>query len=186
LYFGGNAEVVSGSLPTMANAFPDHSIYGMHYRGYAGSAGSPTEAALREDALALYDRVVREHPDVIVVGRSLGSGVAVWLASQRRASRLILITPFNSLLELAATQLRFLPIKWLLLDKFESWRYAPMVATRTLIVEAERDEVIPNSSTQALMMHFRPDLVSLKVLRGVGHNTISYHPDYVPALRSVR
>jgi pimeloyl-ACP methyl ester carboxylesterase len=184
LYFGGNAEVVSQSLPTYANAFPSHAIYGMHYRGYAGSAGTPTEAALREDALALYDRVADSHPDVVVVGRSLGSGVAVWLASQRHVSRLILITPFNSLQELAMAQFPVFPVKWLLLDKYESWRFAPSVTAPTLILEAERDEVISTSSTRALASHFRPGLVTFKVMAEAHHNTISEHPDYAEILRT--
>lgn len=186
LYFGGNAEAVSGSLPTLANAFPDHAIYGMHYRGYGGSAGQSTEGAFREDALALYDRVVGTHPQIVVVGRSLGSGVAVWLASQRSASQLILITPFDSLQEIAANQFPYFPVKWLLLDKFESWRFAPAVSAPTLILEAEKDEVIPSASTRALATRFRHGLVTLKVLSGAHHNTISDHPEYISMLRLSR
>ena len=81
LYFGGNAEDVSHNLPGLAAALPDHAIYLMHYRGYGGSAGQPSEAALVADAVALFDRVHAEHARIVVVGRSLGSGVAVQLAS---------------------------------------------------------------------------------------------------------
>ncbi len=158
----------------------------MHYRGYSGSAGSPSESALREDALQLYDRVARSHPEVMLVGRSLGSGVAVWLASQRQVSRLILITPFNSLQEVAASQFPYFPVKWLLQDKYESWRFAPAVTAPTLILEAERDEVIPGASTRALVTHFRPGLVTFNVVAEAHHNTISEHPQFGEFLQEWR
>ena len=81
IYFGGNAEDVSFSLNEFAAAFPQHSIYMLYYRGYGGSTGSPSEAALHADAQALFDQVQKEHPNIVLVGRSLGSGVAVRLAA---------------------------------------------------------------------------------------------------------
>ncbi|HCS44884.1 MAG TPA: hypothetical protein DIW52_19010, partial [Pseudomonas sp.] len=91
IYFGGNAEDVSRNLPGFAQAFPDHALYLMHYRGYGGSSGSPSEEAIQRDAVALFDQVYATHPHIAVVGRSLGSGVAVRLASLRPAARLVLI-----------------------------------------------------------------------------------------------
>src|SRR6185369_13210829 len=61
IYFGGNAEDVSTSLPELAQAFPGRAIYAMHYRGYGGSTGAPTEAALQQDALVLFDTVQASH-----------------------------------------------------------------------------------------------------------------------------
>src|SRR3989338_7417387 len=104
IYFGGNAEDVSLNLPGFSEAFPEHAIYLLHYRGYGGSTGQASEEAIRRDALAMFDRVQVEHPHTVVVGRSLGSGVAVYLASQRPAARLVLITPYDSLQEIAAGQ----------------------------------------------------------------------------------
>ncbi len=83
LYFGGNAEDVSASLAELAASFPDHAVYALHYRGYGRSTGSPSEPALQADALAVYDHVASERADITVVGRSLGSGLAVSLAAQR-------------------------------------------------------------------------------------------------------
>ncbi|AYC31595.1 hypothetical protein D3880_03935 [Pseudomonas cavernae] len=182
IYFGGNAEDVSLSLPTFSQAFPDHAIYLLHYRGYGGSSGSPSEDSIQRDALALFDQVYAAHPRIAVVGRSLGSGVAVRLASQRPASRLILITPYNSLQELAANQFPYFPVKWLLQDKFESWKYASRIAVPTLLIAAEHDEVIPRSSTQKLYTHFANGVASLRVIPGTGHNSISESPQYLKVL----
>jgi len=186
VYFGGNAEDVSYSLPSLSTAFPGHAIYLLHYRGYGGSSGTPSEAALFADALALFDRVRTEHRSVVAVGRSLGSGVAVHLASVRPVARLVLVTPYYSLQELAARQFPYFPVRWLLRDKFESWRYAAQVAAPTLVIVAEHDEVIPRASTEALYARFRSGLASFKVVTGTSHNTISESSEYIPLLKGIQ
>jgi hypothetical protein len=158
----------------------------MHYRGFGGSSGSPSEKALFSDALALFDEVHAHHAEVEVVGRSLGGGVAVYLASQRPVKRLVLVTPFDSLQEIAAGIFPFLPVRWLLLDKFESWRYAPQVSAPTVIIAAEHDEVIPRASTELLRSRFKPGLATLEIVRNASHNTISNSSAYMPLLKGSR
>jgi pimeloyl-ACP methyl ester carboxylesterase len=184
VYFGGNGEDVSFNLPEFSQAFPDHALYLLNYRGYGGSTGSPTEEDLQRDALALFDSVHATHPNVVVMGRSLGSGVAIRLASQRPARRLVLITPYSSIAELGARQFPFFPVKWLLRDKYESWRYAPRIRVPTLLVAAANDEIIPVSSTEHLHARFQPGIASLRKIPGVGHNTLSQSPLYLEALQS--
>ena len=183
LYFGGNAEDVSGSLPSLAAAFPMHALYLMHYRGYGGSSGKPSEAALFADALALFDQLHAQHPNMTVIGRSLGSGVAVHLASLRPVARLVLVTPYDSVAELAAQQFPMFPVRFLLTDKFESWRYAPQVTVPTTIVVAQNDEVIPVASSRLLLSRFQPGIAHYIVIPQAGHNTISEQPSYFEALR---
>jgi len=183
IYFGGNAEDVSYNLPDFSAAFPNHAIYLLHYRGYGGSSGKPSEAALFADALALFDKLRSEHPNIVVIGRSLGSGVAVYLASQRPVTRLVLVTPYDSLQDLATQQFPYLPVCWLLLDKFESWKYASKVIAPTLLIAAENDEVIPRTSTDALYKRFHSEAVTLQVVAGTSHNTISESPEYIPLLK---
>ncbi|WP_237885593.1 alpha/beta hydrolase [Pseudomonas sp. PGPR40] len=179
IYFGGNAEDVSRNLPGFSQAFADHAIYLLHYRGYGGSTGSPSEEAIQRDAMTLFDMVYNTHPSIAVVGRSLGSGVAVRLASQRPASRLILISPYSSLEDLAVRQFRWFPVKWLLQDKYESWKYAAHITIPTLLIAAEHDEVIPRSSTEQLYTHFAKGVATLQVIPGTGHNSISGSPQYL-------
>lgn len=185
LYFGGNAEDVAYSLPSLSAAFPDHAIYLMHYRSYGGSSGSPSEAAFFADALVLFDKVHADHQTIVVVGRSLGSGVAVHLASARPVARLVLVTPYDSLQEIAAQQFPYFPVRWLMLDKFESWRYAEHVTAPTLIVAAEHDEIIPRTNTEALYKRFRAGVARFKVISSTSHNTISENPEYMRLLTGV-
>jgi uncharacterized protein len=186
IYFGGNAEDVSANLPSLPAAFPDHAVYLMNYRGYGGSSGTPSEHALHQDALLLFDSVHKEHPEVTVMGRSLGSGLAVRLAAERPVSRLVLVTPFESLSGMAQAHFPYLPVRWLLIDRYESGRYAPKITAPTLILAAERDEVVPRSSTAQLHARFPPGIATLEVIRGTGHNTISESPAYWNALRTIR
>ena len=183
IYLGGNAEDVSASLPLLDSAFPGHALYLLHYRGYAGSSGKPTEKALVADALALFDRVRGEHGEIVVIGRSLGSGIAVQVAALRPVSRLVLVTPYDSLGELAAQQFPYFPVRWLLQDKYESWRHAPQVKAPTLLIVAGQDEVIPAQSSAQLFTRFAAGVATIKVIDGAGHNGISDSPAYVPALQ---
>lgn len=183
LYFGGNAEDVSPTVPELAGAFPDHAVYAMHYRGYGGSSGVPSEAGLFADALALFDRISPEHTDVLVVGRSLGSGVAAYLASRRPLQRLVLATPYDSVMEVAAQKYRWFPIRWLIRDKFESWRYVQQISVPTRIVMAEHDDVIPRAHSEALIRHFRPGVASSMIVAGSTHEDIAAKAEYMQQLK---
>ena len=182
LYFGGNGEDVSSSVAPLIAAFPEREIVMLHYRGYGGSAGRPTEADITADAAGLFDHVHARHPDVIVIGRSLGSGVAARLASTRPVSRLVLVTPYDSLLGIAQRQFWFAPVSWLLIDKYESWRYVPAIKAPVLILRAERDELIPAASTEALRSRFPAAQARYVVVPGASHNTIVDDPLYVRSL----
>jgi len=181
LYFGGNGEDVSSSVAPLMAAFPQREIVMLHYRGYGGSGGSPTEADIALDATGLFDEVHARHPDVIVIGRSLGSGVAARLASVRPAARLVLVTPYDSLLGIAQRQFPIFPVSWLLIDRYESWRYVPKITAPVLILRAEHDELIPAASTDALRDRFPAGQVRYEVIPA-SHNTILDEPGYVRAL----
>lgn len=186
IYFGGNAEDVSASLPLLDRAFPGRALYLPHYRGYAGSTGSPTERDLVADALLLVDRVAASHPDIVLVGRSLGSGVALQVAAQRQVERLVLVTPFDSILGIAARQFPVFPVRWLLQDTYDAKRHAPRVKAPTLVLAAGQDEVIPAWSTRRLLSRFTPGTATYQAIDGVGHNTIAQSPAYMTALQWAR
>jgi uncharacterized protein len=184
VYFGGNAEDVSRDLPSLTQAFPNDAIYLLHYPGYGGSAGHPSEKSIVSAALELFDAVHAQHPSVVVIGRSLGTGVAVQVASERPIARLVLITPYDSLVDVAASQYPILPNRWLMLDTYDSWKFAPNVTAPTKIIVAGNDEVIPRDSTERLRTRFSKTTVSYVVVPSVGHNTISESPEYLQLLEN--
>ena len=184
IYFGGNAEDVALNLPDYAQAFPGHALYFLHYRGYGGSSGEPSESALHADALVLFQRVRARHPQVTLVGRSLGSGVAVRLAAQQDVERLLLITPYDSIVNVARHHYPWLPVSWLLKDRYESVRYAPQVRAPTRILMAEHDRVVPRPLTEALQAAFSQGRSTLHMLPGTDHISIAAAAGYFSLLRS--
>jgi len=184
IYFGGNADDAAGHVDAFADALPDHSLYLVNYRGYGGSAGRPSEAALVADAVAVFDHVRKTHSEIAVVGRSLGSGVAVRLALERPVARLVLVTPFDSLVNLARTYFGWLPVGLLLRDRYESARHASTVTAPVLVVIAGDDEIIPRERSVALASAFRREQVQVVVVPGVGHNTLDLSPQYLGSVRS--
>ncbi|MCL6417703.1 lysophospholipase [Aestuariirhabdus sp. Z084] len=185
LYFGGNAEDVSVNLSAFQRTFPDYSLYLMHYRGYGGSDGSPAEEPIYRDASALYDLVSNNNREIVLIGRSLGSGVATRLAAHKQPSQLILITPYSSIEDVASERYWIFPVPWLIKDKYLSWRYAQSVTATTSILVADNDTVIPNSSTLKLYDHFPQGLATLHAFENAGHNSISADPKYYRLLDEI-
>lgn len=182
LYFGGNAEPVAYNVPEFAELFEDATVYLVNYRGYGGSSGTPTERALYMDALAVYDHLTGLHDRVAVIGRSLGSGVATYLASVRDIERMVLVTPFDSIESVASRQYPIYPISLLLKDKFRAIDYVDDVDAPTLVIVAENDRVIPREHTELLIEAFGDHDLRTIVLDGTDHNTIDDTPRYATAL----
>lgn len=171
IYFGGNAEDVSLTRAELAALLPDTALYLLHYRGYGGSEGSPSEAALRADARALYQHVAKRHSVVTVVGRSLGTGPAVHLAASFPVQRLVLLVPFDSLLAVARGAMPWLPVDLLLLDRWDAAAEAPRVRAPTTIVAAALDQVVPPRHAEALHRAFAPGVAELLLVSDLEHNT---------------
>lgn len=179
LYFGGNAEAVEDNRDEFARWFGDSTTYLLPYRGYGANGGAPEEQALYRDALAFYDEVRRRHPDapIAVFGRSLGSGVASHLVSQRPVARLALVCPFDSMAEVAQSHYRWLPVRYLIKDRYDSVAHLTKYQGPVLVVRAGRDEVVPGASTKRLIAALpRPTLVL--DLPEASHNTVGQYPAY--------
>lgn len=183
LYFGGNAEDVGANIADFDAAFPGRAVYLVNYRGYGGSTGRPSEGALICDAEAIYDSLRAHHEPIAVIGRSLGSGVAVALAASRPVERLILVTPFDSIANVAADHFPWLPVRMLIRDRYDSLQRIGSVRSSTLVVVAEHDEVVLRARSDALIAALAPALRQTHLVPGATHNDVSAYPDYYPALR---
>ena len=184
LYFGGNADSMALNAPDLSIAFPDFTVYLVNYRGYGGSGGAPTEAVLYSDALFLYDELSSRHELIYLIGRSLGSGVATYVAAEREVGKLVLITPFDSVVGIAGRYYPLYPTTLLVRDRYDSISRAERIQSETLILVAEHDHVIPRVHSQQLaeaLSHVSP---KVQVLDGVEHNTISFHKSYFPLIRN--
>ena len=143
------------------------------YRGYGGSGGEPTEAALVEDALAAFDQLAAGGGEPIAVwGHSLGSAVAVQVAAQRPMSALVLEAPFDSILALAGELFGWLLVETLLRHPFRSDLAIARVTAPILIVHGDRDGVIPIEAGRRLHA-VAPEGTRFEVVAGAGHNNVA-------------
>ena len=119
LYFHGNGGALVDRVRRFRGLIADgNGLVALSYRGYGGSSGSPTEEGLLADAAAAYAFAAARYPvsRIAVFGESLGTGVAISLAAEKPAARVILQAPYTSIVDLAAAAYPFLPVR-LLLDR---------------------------------------------------------------------
>jgi pimeloyl-ACP methyl ester carboxylesterase len=178
IYFGGNAENVAYDIDAFGATFPGHTLYLVNYRGFGGSSGSASEAGLYHDALALYDRFSPKHKRFSAMGRSIGAAVAVYLASERKIDRLILVTPFDSALNVGRKLYPFFPMRLIVRDRYDALVRAGRVEAQTLVVAAGSDEIIPRENTLALVRALPQARLRFETLPDTGHNSLHFHPDY--------
>ena len=179
IYFGGRSEEVSWVVRDAAKLFPGMAVLAVNYRGYGNSHGDPDEQHLVDDGRMLYDWLAaRNHVDeqrIGVVGRSLGSGVAVQVAMQRPAHAVVLITPYDSILAIAKRKFRAMPIETILRHRFESIKYAPLLSAPTFVLRAAHDDVVPHSHTDLLVQKLGR-LHGDEMVPGSNHMNIPYLP----------
>ncbi|CAN5331617.1 hypothetical protein BH09PSE4_BH09PSE4_06440 [soil metagenome] len=147
IFFHGNGDSLAGSQEaTRGIASAGYGVLLPEYRGYGGNRGSPSEEGLYRDGRAalrwLASQGVRPEQTVLI-GNSLGSGVATEMALQRRVGGLILISGFTSLADVVGLHLPFVPARWLVKDRYDNLGKIPKVACPILILHGTSDTVIP-------------------------------------------
>ena len=155
IYFHGNAEIVASRAKRHRQLMADGiGLVALSYRGYMGSTGSPTEDGLLHDAEAAYRFTTLRYPSspVVLWGHSLGTGVAVALASRHPVAKVILEAPFSSTADVAAAVFPFVPVRWLMRDQFRSDQRIGAVRAPLLIMHGARDWVVPIALGERLFM----------------------------------
>ena len=183
VYFGGNSEDITANIPLFEDVFKNHTVYLVNYRGYGKSQGSPSEQGLFSDAMSIYDQIRHQHGSISLMGRSLGSGVAVYLASMRDIDRLLLLTPYDSLAEVARSHYPYFPTSYLIKDRFESTTYGANLRIPVLIVTAEFDRVVPVKHAEKLRDGLTTSEVSYHLIAGAEHNNITEFSQYREIVR---
>ena len=179
IYFGGNAEEVSGLVATFAKL--DAVTVLMNYRGYGASDGKPAAAELIDDAAAVVKAMVAKFGQVgsagkkpsasgglapesvagrppaakarpvVLFGRSLGSGIAALAARAPQVDGLILLSPYRSIADIAAHRFPIMPVRWLLRHDIDATLALGALPQRVLGLYARRDRVVPTAESQALL-----------------------------------
>lgn len=184
LYFHGNA----GSLRTWKSVAPQilstgYDLFIIDYRGFGKSTGTLSEKGLYADGRAAYRELLArgyEPEDIVVLGRSIGTGIACEIAATEEIRALILETPFTSMVELATEYIPILP-RLILNYKFENEKKAAKIDVPTLIIHGDQDEVIPIEHGRTIFDAFSEPR-ELALLAGAGHNDFTGHREYVASL----
>jgi pimeloyl-ACP methyl ester carboxylesterase len=146
LYFHGNGGALRDRVPRFQKiAAAGVGLIALSYRGYGGSTGTPTEAGLIADARAAYAFAAARYPPqrLALWGESLGTGVAIALATEKPVARMILDAPFTAAVDIAAAHYRLLPVRLLMKDQFRSDERVARVKMPVLIMHGDADTVVP-------------------------------------------
>ncbi len=152
--FHGNAGHTGDRLAKLKYfAEMGYGLFQVEYRGYAGHEGTPSEQAFKADGLIALKWLSEQgytKDKLIMYGESLGTGMAVWLASQFPVQAVILEAPYSSIVDVAQAKYWFLPVKYLLKDKWRSDLSIIDVKAPVFIFHGENDEVIPIAFSRKL------------------------------------
>lgn len=179
---GGNAWNAADLAAMLYRLAPGADVATFHYRGYAPSKGRPSAEALVADAPLTLD-AAREsaRPDrTIVVGLSIGSGVAATLAARRAVDGLVLVTPFDSLRAVAGDAFPWLPVGAFFRNEIDAAAALAGSDVPVAIIAAANDEIIPARRTDALRARLRKVAFDRSV-QGAGHNDLYANPDFAEA-----
>lgn len=177
LWFHGNGGNISHRVEELALM---HHRLGVNllifdYRGYGNSEGRPTERGTYRDARAalgfLQGRSDVAPEEVVYFGHSLGAAVAVELAAAYPPLGMILVSPFASVSDMARLTFPYLPVNWLVRNRYDSLARISNVSCPLLVIHGDRDDTVPLSQAEKLFDRATPPK-HFRLLAGAGHNDI--------------
>jgi uncharacterized protein len=171
VFFHGNGDTTAGSrVATQAFARAGYGLLLPEYRGYAGNSGSPSEGGLYKDGRAALQWLMGhgvQSRQIIIMGNSLGSGVATEMALEHKVAALVLVSGFTSMVDVVQTQLPIVPAGLLVRDRFDNARKLARIGCPTLILHGDADTLIPAAQGAALAA--ASGQAQLDILPGKGH-----------------
>ncbi|MDX1479726.1 MAG: alpha/beta hydrolase [Saprospiraceae bacterium] len=179
-YLKGNSRSIKG-WGKFARDFlgKGYDFFMMDYRGFGKSRGKRSERRLYADALHVFDWLTERYSpdDIVIYGRSFGSGIAACVASQRQARLLILDAPYYSFHWQIRRFAGWLPLRWLLKYKIPTHQFVRSASCPVRIIHGDRDYII--SYRQGVMLRdAAPDKVELVTIRGGRHNNLTDFSQY--------
>lgn len=172
VYYKGNSGSFTEEHERYAQFVADgYGFLAFDYRGFPASPGAISQDNIIADALAAYDWAAAHHDVILIWGRSLGSGPATYVASQRDAAALLLETPFLSAVTVAAERYPFLPVGLVMQDQFPSNLWITDVAEPVFVAHGTADTTIGVSNGERLY-RLAPNPQALWIVPGAGHSDL--------------
>ena len=179
-YFKGNSRSIKGwakfSKDFISNGYD---FFLMDYRGFGKSKGRRTEQKLYNDSQHIYKWLSERYKEeeIIIYGRSLGSGIATRIASWNNPRMLILDSPYFSFYKHIQRYAFVLPLKWVLRYQIRTDQFIKKVSCPVYIIHGNKDFLIPLYNSKRLR-NINPDNISLLTIDGAGHNNLPSYPEY--------
>lgn len=170
LFFHGNAGNLTSCLDTFAIFHRiGVNIFAIDYCGYGQSSGAPSESGTYRDAEAAWKHLIADRgldpTRIIIFGRSLGGGVATWLATRVQAAGVVLESTFSSMPEVAQRLYPYVPVRWLARTRYDNLARVNDITVPILFIHSSEDELIPLAHSERLHGHFR-GVKTLEIIKG--------------------
>ncbi len=189
IYFGGNAEDVHWRLAE-AERYAGWDLLLVDYRGYGLSQGQPGQAAMQADALLWFDHLAQGKlaglaapQQIAVMGTSMGSYFATYLAAHRPVAGIVLATPFDSVRDYVQTRLPLVPVRLLLRHPLDSRAHAGAIRAPSLFIVAANDNTIPPERAEILYKVWAGQPRHWVLVPQSNHHTITAEPLYWETLQ---
>lgn len=177
--FHGNAGHMGDRVPKLGPLLDEgFGLFFASYRGYGGNPGKPTEADLTADSRSVLDWLQDQGVGVdrtVLYGESLGTGVAVTLATERPVAAVVLEAPYTSIAELSQYHYWYLPARWLILDPWDSLQRVPNLRAPLLVLHGDRDPTVPVRYGRRLFAA-APEPKEMLEIEGGGHVDLFDYP----------
>ena len=154
VFFHGNADHLSNAAPVAKSYIAaGYGFLVTEYRGFSGMAGRPTEDGFYDDARTFINKLIADGikpQNIVLMGHSLGSGVATQMASEFPVGGLILVAPFTSIPDMAQLQYPYYPARYFVWDRFDNAAKIADLPMPILIVNGDKDDLVPITHGQHL------------------------------------
>ena len=178
LYLHGNSNNISTREPYMVDYLKNgYGVFLLEYRGFGENKGKPTEEGLYNDARSAVAFLKSQNiapKNIVVLGESLGTAVAVQMATEYDFKGVILQSPFTSMVDVGTNKYPIIPVNLLLTDKFKSIDKIDKIKSPILFIHGDKDTLIPVDHMEKLFVKAKSEKIK-KIYEGAGHNDL---PDY--------
>ena len=187
LYFHGNTRSIKGWAKYARDFYRyNYDVVLVDYRGFGKSTGKRSEEKMKQDMQFVYESLAADYGEenLIVYGRSLGSGFAAKLASDNNPRYLILDAPYYNFKKVVERFLPFLPLQIVLRYHLRTDKWIPKIKCHIYIIHGTKDWLIPIKHSEALQK-LSPRKITLIRIHGGGHNNLSKFDDYHNFIRDI-
>ena len=185
LYHGNAGSACDRAFYASLFANSGYSYLLPEYAGYSNDTVSPSHEAIKKDAQHVIDFLAnRGFTSVVVVGESIGTGIASYHVSLQPPSRLILISPFTNLIDVARHRFWFYPVSLFVQNAFDDVQLLSAYRGPVLILHGDKDDLIPAKLGQRLFITLESPDKDFVEVKGAGHNTMFDFPETITTITS--